>query len=236
VLSDRLGRVHDLTDRIRLVSAAVPGRIAFSTSLGLEDQAILHAIAESAIEADIFTLDTGRLFPETLDTLAASELRYGLQIRLLAPSAADVEALMARDGVLGFRRSIEARKACCHVRKVLPLKRGLAGAGAWITGLRREQSAGRADVPFAAWDPGHGLIKLNPLADWPRDRLDAYVAANDIPVNPLHARGFPSIGCQPCTRAVRPGQDIRAGRWWWESQHGKECGLHDNPGRRSAAR
>jgi phosphoadenosine phosphosulfate reductase len=235
MLAHRLARVHDLTDRLRLVSTAVPGRIAFSTSLGLEDQAILHAIAKGAIKADIFTLDTGRLFPETLGTLAVSELRYGLKIRVLAPAAADVEALVARDGVLGFRSSIEARKACCRVRKVLPLERALAGAEAWITGLRREQSAARADVPFAGWEPEHGLIKLNPLADWSRERLEAYVAANDIPVNPLHARGFLSIGCQPCTRALRPGEDIRAGRWWWESQDGKECGLHDDHSRRSAA-
>ena len=182
-------------------------------------------------DIDVFTLDTGRHFPETLETLDRSERRYGLRIRLVAAEAADVEALVARDGVFGFRLSIDARKACCDVRKVRPLRRALAGAAGWITGLRREQSAGRVDVPFASRDPEHRLIKINPLADWSLDRLEAYVAANDIPVNALHAQGFPSIGCQPCTRAIRPGEDVRAGRWWWEQEDGKECGLHANPRR-----
>ena len=136
---------------------------------------------------------------------------------------------MARDGVLGFRNSIEARKACCHVRKVAPLKRGLEGAAGWVTGLRRGQSGGRADVPFAAWDGEFKLVKLNPIADWPLEQLEAYVKEHAIPVNPLHAKGFPSIGCEPCTRAIKPGEDIRAGRWWWESDWGKECGLHARP-------
>lgn len=228
-MTDRLAGIDDLAGRIRRIAEAVPGRITFSTSLGIEDQAILHAIAASGATIDVFTLDTGRLFPETIDTLAASEQRYGVKIRVLSPDAGEIEALVARDGILGFRASIEARKACCEVRKVLPLQRGLAGASGWITGLRREQAAGRADVPFAAWDIEHGLIKINPIVDWPLDRLEAYVAAHGIPVNPLHARGFPSIGCQPCTRAVLPGEDIRAGRWWWEDEDGKECGLHNRP-------
>lgn len=233
-LSERLATIPDLADRIRMIRSAVSGRLAFSTSLGLEDQAILHAIAESRTGIDIFTLDTGRLFPETLDTLVASEQRYGLRIRVLTPEREAAEALVAQDGALGFRSSIEARKACCHVRKVEPLQRGLAGAAGWITGLRREQSAGRADVPFAAWDSQQQLIKLNPIADWSLERLETHVAANSIPVNPLHDRGFPSIGCQPCTRAVRPGEDIRAGRWWWENEDGKECGLHSDPKRKVA--
>ena len=225
-ISDRLRACSDLTSRIGEVARLVPGRIAFSTSLGLEDQAVLHAIAESGAEVDVFTLDTGRLFPETLDTLAESERRYGLRIRVLVPDASQVENLVGRDGVLGFRLSIEARKACCDVRKVRPLRRALEGAVAWMTGLRRGQSGGRAEVPFAGWDDDCGVIKINPIADWSAERLDAYIRANDIPVNPLHARGFPSIGCQPCTRAIRPGEDIRAGRWWWENEDGKECGLH----------
>ena len=146
-----------------------------------------------------------------------------------------MEALIARDGVLGFRNSIEARKACCHVRKVVPLKRPLAGAAGWVTGLRRGQSGGRADVPFAAWDEEFKLVKLNPIADWPLEKLEAYVEEHAIPVNPLHARGFPSIGCAPCTRAIQPGEDIRAGRWWWESDWGRECGLHNRPDRKAAA-
>ena len=230
-LDQCLAEISSLEARLAEIARLAPARIAFSTSLGIEDQAILHAVAVSGAAVDVFTLDTGRLFPETIDTIALSEQRYGLRLRVLAPEAADVEALVARDGVLGFRRSIDARKACCEVRKVRPLKRALAGAGSWITGLRRGQSAGRGDVPFAAWDAEHRLVKINPLANWELERLEAYVAANDIPVNPLHARGFPSIGCQPCTRAVSPGEDIRAGRWWWESADGKECGLHANPRR-----
>ena len=229
LLQLELASTSDLSRRIELMASAIKGRIAFSTSLGIEDQAILHAIAESGAPIDVFTLDTGRLFAETVDTIAESEARFGIKIRVLAPEAGEVEALVARDGVLGFRNSIEARKACCHVRKVVPLKRGLEGAAGWVTGLRRGQSGGRADVPFAAWDEGFKLVKLNPIADWPLETLEAYVEKHAIPVNALHAKGFPSIGCEPCTRAIRPGEDIRAGRWWWENELGKECGLHNRP-------
>jgi phosphoadenosine phosphosulfate reductase len=224
-----LSGTEDLAPRVELLTRAIKGRIAFSTSLGIEDQAILHAIAETGAAIDVFTLDTGRLFQETIDTIADSQQRYGIKIRILSPDASAVEALVARDGVMGFRHSIEARKACCHVRKVEPLKRALQGAAGWVTGLRRGQSGGRADVPFAAWDAEFGLVKLNPIADWTLERLEAYVAEHAIPVNPLHAKGFPSIGCAPCTRAIRPGEDIRAGRWWWEADWGKECGLHSRP-------
>jgi phosphoadenosine phosphosulfate reductase len=226
-----LAGIAGLQARLAEIGRNAPGPIAFSTSLGLEDQAILHAISEAGAPVDVFTLDTGRHFPETLETIERSEQRYGLRIRVVAPEAADVEALVARDGVMGFRLSIEARKSCCDVRKVRPLERALAGAGSWITGLRRGQSAGRSTVALAVWDPEHRLLKISPLADWPLDRIEAYIAANDIPVNPLHAKGFPSIGCQPCTRAIRPGEDVRAGRWWWENEDGKECGLHANPRR-----
>jgi phosphoadenosine phosphosulfate reductase len=228
-LASRLGDIGSLEDRIAEIARAVPGTVAFSTSLGLEDQAILHAIAQAEASADIFMLDTGRHFPETHETVERSEQRYGLRIRVLAPAAEDLERLVARDGLLGFRHSVEARKACCDVRKVRPLERALRGASAWITGLRRGQSSARGEIAFASWNGSHELIKINPLADWSLDRLEDYIAANDVPVNPLHARGFPSIGCQPCTRAIRPGEDIRAGRWWWENEDGKECGLHNRP-------
>ena len=201
----------------------------------MEDQAVLHAIASTGTPIDVFTLDTGRHFPETLETLEASERRYGLKIRVMAPDAAEVEALVARDGIFGFRLAIENRKACCEVRKVRPLNRALAGAAGWVTGLRRDQSAERAAVPFAAWDNAHQLVKINPIADWSLERLEAYIAEHNVPVNPLHAKGFPSIGCQPCTRAIRPGEDIRAGRWWWENEDGKECGLHNRPSQKDAA-
>ena len=230
-LDQRLMRVKSLTDRIREMRRKIEGRIVFSTSLGLEDQAILHAIAESGAEIDVFTLDTGRLFPEVLETVELSELRYGVRIRLVAPEASEVEQLVARDGVFGFRHAVENRKACCEIRKVRPLNRELKGAQGWISGLRREHSDERADVKLAAWDEAHALIKVNPVADWSTQDLTAYIAANNVPVNPLHARGFVSIGCAPCTRAIQPGEHPRAGRWWWENEEKKECGLHMNPNR-----
>jgi phosphoadenosine phosphosulfate reductase len=232
-LDRALARLDLLEDRVQAIRAAVPGRIAFSTSLGVEDQAITHAIAATGTAIDIFTLDTGRHFPETLDTLFETEGKYGIKIGVMFPDAAEVEDLVANDGIYGFRYSVEARKACCDIRKVRPLNRALAGATGWVTGLRREQSQGRSHVPFAAYDPAQKLIKLNPIADWSLSQLTAYLEANAVPVNVLHAKGFPSIGCQPCTRAIKPGEDIRAGRWWWEVENGKECGLHtqsDDPG------
>jgi phosphoadenosine phosphosulfate reductase len=234
-LDRRLEAIDSLEDRLLEITRSVPGRVTFSTSLGIEDQAVLNAIAASGAKIDVFTLDTGRHFPETLDTLEASENRYGLNIRVMFPDAREVEELVARDGIYGFRLAVENRKACCDIRKVRPLKRALQGAAGWVTGLRREQSAGRAHVPFATWDADDGLVKLNPIADWSLAQLEAYVAANNVPVNPLHARGFPSIGCQPCTRAIKPGEDIRAGRWWWENEDGKECGLHNRPPQKEAA-
>jgi len=232
-LDDVLGKTDDLVARIKDVASRIEGRIAFSTSLGLEDQVILHAIAKSDIvksgaDIDVFTLDTGRLFPEVLETVELSEIRYRIRIRLVAPEAAEVEELVARDGVFGFRNAVENRKACCEVRKVRPLNRALDGAQGWLTGLRREHSDARAAVPLAVWDAERGLTKVNPVADWSTEMLMDYIAANNIPVNPLHARGFVSIGCAPCTRAVQPGEDPRAGRWWWENEEKKECGLHVN--------
>lgn len=235
-LNRALAGTNDLVERIALVAEHIEGRIAFSSSLGLEDQAILQAIAKagvtstgvtkSAAEVDVFTLDTGRLFPEVLETVELSELRFRIPIRLVVPDVQEVEELVSRDGVYGFRQSVENRKSCCEVRKVRPLNRALEGAQGWITGLRRDQSQARADVSLAEWDADRGLIKVNPVADWSEETLMAYIEANNIPVNPLHARGFGSIGCAPCTRAIEPGEDSRAGRWWWESEDKKECGLH----------
>jgi phosphoadenosine phosphosulfate reductase len=234
-LDSRLATIDTLEDRLIEITRSIPGRVTFSTSLGIEDQAVLHAIAASGAKIDVFTLDTGRHFPETLDTLEASENRYGLNIRVMFPDAREVEELVARDGIYGFRLAVENRKSCCDVRKVRPLKRALEGAKGWVTGLRREQSVGRSHVPFAAWDAENALYKLNPIADWSLEQLETYIAANNVPINPLHARGFPSIGCQPCTRAIKPGEDIRAGRWWWENEDGKECGLHNRPRQKEVA-
>ncbi len=230
-----LAAAPGLDARLRLIADQISGRVAFSTSLGIEDQAVFAGIATANLPFDVFTLETGRHFPETLETLATTEARYDRRIRIVFPDATEVEALVARDGIMGFRQSIENRKACCNIRKVRPLNTALAGADGWITGLRRDQSAGRAHVPFAEWDANLCLIKLNPIADWSLEVLEDYVEANSVPVNPLHAQGFPSIGCQPCTRAIRPGEDIRAGRWWWENEDGKECGLHNRPKAQDAA-
>ncbi len=234
-LDSRLATIDTLEGRLIEITRSIPGRVTFSTSLGIEDQAVLNAIAASGAKIDVFTLDTGRHFPETLETLEASENLYGLKIRVMFPDAREVEELVARDGIYGFRLAVENRKACCDVRKVRPLKRALEGAKGWVTGLRREQSVGRSHVPFAAWDAENALYKVNPIADWSLEQLEAYIAANNVPINPLHARGFPSIGCQPCTRAIKPGEDIRAGRWWWENEDGKECGLHNRPRQKEVA-
>ncbi|MCX8998546.1 phosphoadenylyl-sulfate reductase [Rhizobiaceae bacterium BDR2-2] len=223
-LSRRLASL-DLAGRLSL-AAAIPGRTVFTTSLGIEDQVITAAIGEGGVDIDVVTLETGRLFPETLALIDETEARYGLSIRRYHPDAADVEAYAARYGLNGFYESVEARHACCDVRKLRPLKRALEGASVWITGLRRGQSGNRAAIPFAEYDAARGLLKVNPLADWDIEAIRAHVAENAVPVNPLHGRGYPSIGCEPCTRAVRPGEPERAGRWWWENDVKRECGLH----------
>jgi phosphoadenosine phosphosulfate reductase len=214
-------------ERVAAAPRLIGGRVVFTTSFGLEDQAIIHMIRD--IDIDVVTIDTGRLFPETYDTWDATERRYGRRIRAVAPDREAVEALVATQGINGFRGSVDARHTCCGVRKVVPLGRALTGADGWITGLRADQSQNRAATPVAAFDDTHKLIKINPLADWHRDDVVRYVSAHDIPHNPLHDRGFLSIGCAPCTRAVQPGEPERAGRWWWESEDKKECGLHLRP-------
>lgn len=220
-----------LPERLALASTSIIGRVVFTTSFGLEDQAITHAIfwAGLDIHIEIVTLDTGRLFPETYELWAQTEERYQRRINAVSPDQIGLEVLVNTQGINGFRHSVETRKACCDIRKVGPLGRALAGATGWITGLRAEQSAFRAAVPLAHQDDGYGLIKINPLADWSRQDLVRYVADNAVPYNPLHDQGYPSIGCAPCTRAVRLGEPERAGRWWWEQEAKKECGLHLAP-------
>ena len=215
-----------IEERLSRLRGAIAGRIMFTTSLGLEDQALTHAIWTAGLDIEIVTLDTGRLFPETYALWAETEHRYGRQILSYHPRHEALEALIAAQGPAGFYASVENRKACCHVRKVEPLARALSGAAAWITGLRAEQSPGRAGLAFIEREAGHGLIKVNPLLDWSRERLAAYVSEHAVPYNKLHGSGFASIGCQPCTRAIQPGESERAGRWWWEREDKKECGLH----------
>ena len=212
-------------ERIATLRREIAGKIVFTTSFGLEDQAVLHWIARSGLDIEVVTLDTGRLFPETYALWAETENRYGIRVRGVYPNHVDLEALVSRQGIDGFYDSKEARISCCHVRKVEPLNRALTGAQAWITGLRGDQSAHRAEMRVLELDSERGLLKLNPVFDWTRDALVAFAKEQSIPTNPLHARGFLSIGCAPCTRPVVEGEPERAGRWWWE-QDKKECGLH----------
>jgi phosphoadenosine phosphosulfate reductase len=216
----------DLPGRLITARRVIGGRIVFTTSFGIEDQAIAHAIFAAGLEIDVVTFDTGRLFPETIEVWDDTERRYGRPIRGLSPDRESIEGIIARDGVTGFRRSVEARLACCAVRKVEPLARALTGASAWITGLRADQSPERAQTPYARFDPQYRLVKVNPLFDWSRDRVSAFVHGHRVPYNPLHDRGFLSIGCACCTRAVTAGEPERSGRWWWEQEEKTECGLH----------
>jgi phosphoadenosine phosphosulfate reductase len=222
-------RALDLFERLSTVRSVIAGRIVFTTSFGLEDQAIAHAIFSQHLAIEVTTLDTGRLFPETHEVWAATERRYGIRVRAVAPERSEVETLLARQGIDGFRASVAARHDCCAVRKIAPLARALDGAAAWITGIRSDQSADRAQFSPAAYDKTRALIKVNPLFDWSRDRTLDFVRAHQVPTNALHDRGFLSIGCAPCTRAVTPGEAERAGRWWWEHEEKKECGLHVDP-------
>lgn len=215
-----------LDDRLKRVRDAIPGRIVLTTSFGIEDQALSHAVFSLGLEIDVVTLDTGRLFPETYAVWAETEARYDRRIRALCPRQDALEAHIAERGINGFYASVESRRACCDVRKVEPLARALDGAEAWITGLRADQSAARSTVDPLSHDEARGLIKINPLYDWDRASVVAYVQRHGVPYNRLHDQGFLSIGCQPCTRALQPGEPERAGRWWWEADEKKECGLH----------
>ena len=229
---------NGVPERLRAAVTAISGRLVFTTSFGIEDQLIAHHIFTERLPIEVATLDTGRLFPETYAVWQQTEERYGARIRAFAPDAQALADLVAEQGINGFYHSKDARLSCCHLRKVVPLQRALAGASAWLTALRADQSEHRSDTSFAEWDEERGLIKVAPLFDHNRARVVAECARLEVPVNELHAKCFLSIGCAPCTRAVRPGEPERAGRWWWERDEAKECGLHvDASGRlvRSAA-
>jgi len=224
LLEDTLGLpAQQLLQR---VAAQFGDRVALATSLGIEDQIITQMLVGVCTRPQIFTLDTGRLPQETYEVIAATNECYDLHIEMLLPDRRDVEPLLNVRGPELFRHSVEARRACCRARKVLPLRRKLAGLDAWITGLRQEQAPTRRNVPRVEWDADNGLIKINPLADWTTEQVWAYAAEHGVPYNHLHDLGYPSIGCAPCTRAVTDGETIRAGRWWWEQPEHKECGLH----------
>jgi len=198
----------------------------FANSLGAEDMVLTDLIVKSGLAIEIFSLDTGRLPLETYDLMAAVRQHYGLKLKIFFPQASTVENYVRSHGINAFYESVDLRKACCHMRKVEPLQRALAGKRAWITGLRARQAATRDGLPIREYDAGNGLEKFNPLAEWSEKEVWTYIKQNAVPYNALHDKFYPSIGCAPCTRAISPGEDIRSGRWWWETPESKECGLH----------
>ena len=208
----------------RIAADFAPAVLA--NSLGAEDMVLTDLIARNGLPIVIFSLDTGRLPPETYELIEAINLRYELSLTLYFPRHELVEDYVQKHGINGFYQSVEQRKACCHARKVEPLHSALSGKGAWITGMRAQQSATRQDLPVQTYDESNGLEKFNPLADWSEKEVWAYLKQHRVPYNALHDQGYPSIGCAPCTRAITPGEDVRSGRWWWENPESRECGLH----------
>ena len=212
-------------EAIRRVTEWFPHGVVFSSSLGQEDQVLTDMIYKNALPVKIFTIDTGRLFNETYELLDKTSARYRQNMQVYFPDATDVETFVQENGINAFYESVDHRKSCCYLRKVKPLNRALAGATVWITGLRADQSDNRQDMPLIEWDEQRQLYKFNPLINWSYDQVMDYIRENNVPYNALHDKGFISIGCAPCTRAIEPGEHPRAGRWWWESSQ-KECGLH----------
>jgi len=216
----------DTPTALTLLAERFPDKIAFSTSFGIEDQVISHIIFTNNLPIRVFTLETGRLFPETYYVWNRTLEIYQKEIEAYFPDTTAVQQLISRKGPSSFYDSVENRKECCRIRKVEPLNRALAGVSCWITGIRAQQSDNRQDMTQVEWDEAHQLIKFHPIYNWSLEEVWSFAKANHIPYNPLHDKGFPSIGCAPCTRAVREGEDFRAGRWWWEDTSKKECGLH----------
>lgn len=211
---------------IHFISSNYADRTVFSTSFGIEDQVLIHLLAQVNSKINIFTLDTGRLFPETYYVWNRTLERYGLAIQSYFPNTAEVERLVTVKGPSSFYESVENRKECCYIRKIEPLSRAIKGYDIWITGIRADQSPNREEMGAVEWDGQNNILKVHPLFHWKLTDVEEFLKVNNIPYNPLHDKRFPSIGCQPCTRAVQPGESFRAGRWWWEDQSKKECGLH----------
>ncbi|MEO6187587.1 MAG: phosphoadenylyl-sulfate reductase [Ginsengibacter sp.] len=221
-------QVNELTieEVFQQLSNEFPGQVTFSTSFSFEDQLISHKILSNSFPFSIFTLDTGRLFPETYSVWNSTNENYKTRVKAYYPDSSLLESFVAEKGPNSFYESVENRKACCYIRKVEPLKRALNGNAVWVTGLRAEHSENRHDMPQVEWDPANHIIKYHPILNWTTEEVKHYISENNIPYNPLHDKGFVSIGCAPCTRTVRPGESFRAGRWWWEDNAKKECGLH----------
>jgi len=214
-------------EALKLLANQFPGQVVFSSSFGLEDQAVTHMIFSNQIPIKIFTLETGRLFPETYYVWNRTMEIYGQPIHAYYPQHGPLEQMVNTKGPNSFYESVDNRKECCGIRKVEPLKRALAGNECWVTGIRAEQSPNREVMQSIEWDELHMVIKFHPIFNWTLEEVKDYIKTHNIPYNTLHDKGFPSIGCLPCTRAVQPGEDFRAGRWWWEDQDKKECGLHE---------
>ena len=217
---------HSIEDQLEKLQSLFPGKILFTTSLGIEDQVITHKIFKNNLDIKVATLDTGRLFPQTYDVLSNTIIRYHKTIDVYFPEYEAVEKMVTEKGPLSFYKSVENRKECCRIRKVVPLSRALSGIDCWISGIRADQSDDRNQMDWLEYDEVKKLYKFYPLFNWTFDEVKAFVKENNVPYNSLHDKGYFSIGCEPCTRAVKPGDDFRAGRWWWENDGAKECGLH----------
>jgi len=226
----------DINEKLAAKIEAVKGILAevvadynpatLASSYGAEDMVLMDLINKFAPEIEIFSIDTGRLPEETYEVMQQAKMHYNIDVQVYFPDAADVEAYVTTQGPNAFYDSVDLRKQCCGIRKVKPLHRALAGKKAWLTGMRRSQAVTRSELPVSEWDEDHGLQKFSPLTDWSNGDVWAYIRAFDVPYNKLHDQGYASIGCEPCTRAITAGEDIRAGRWWWENPESKECGLH----------
>ncbi len=215
-----------IEDQLRMFTELFPGKVIFTTSLGIEDQVITHKIFTNNIDIKVVTLDTGRLFRETYDVLSSTVIKYRKKINVSFPAYEDVEKMVTEKGPYSFYKSIEDRKECCNVRKVIPLNRALEGMEVWISGIRASQSNDRSQLNRIEYDADKNLIKYYPLFDWSLEEVEKFLKDNNVPYNSLHDKGYVSIGCEPCTRPVKKGEDFRAGRWWWENDGAKECGCH----------
>jgi len=224
-MSELATRVRDTLATLERVAEEFSPAV-FASSLAAEDMVLTDLILKAGLPIGIFSLETGRLHKETLGMVERVQERYGYEIALYRPVQADIDAYVEKKGLNAFYDSVDLRKECCQIRKVEPLGRALSGKKSWVTGQRRAQSATRSDLSVQEYDGSHSMEKFNPLADWSEQEVWDYIRANDVPYNPLHDQGYPSIGCEPCTRAIQPGEDVRAGRWWWENPDSKECGLH----------
>ena len=213
-------------DQLKILTSIFPGKVLFTTSLGIEDQVITHKIFRNNLDIKVATLDTGRLFPQTYDVLSTTIIRYNKNIDVYFPEFEAVEKMVTEKGPLSFYKSVENRKECCNIRKVVSLNRALKGVECWISGIRAEQSDNRNQMDWLEYDENKNIFKFYPLFNWSFDDVKLFVKENNVPYNSLHDKGYVSIGCEPCTRAIKPGEDFRSGRWWWENDGPKECGCH----------